>query len=1369
MRTLILVVIIIASSILFAAEPIVSDITAKQRYPWNGLVDITCKVSGIEGKRKFVLSAVMPDSGKVVGLNNFWVVRNGEKSTNFEVSANGDYRLLWDAKADLGEVRYDNMVVRITLDDIHDKVQLWEGGPYWATTNIGAEKPEDYGYYFWWGDTVGYKWENDMWVASDGSNSSFSFTPSNTPTFNKSKSTLQGEGWITADAVLVPEHDAARKHWGGYWRMPTKQEFDDLNSKCDWTWTTMNGVNGYVVRGRGNYASVHIFLPCAGTGLESSLNYAGGDGYYWSSVRYLPGDCYAVEFRINHREHFTYYYYCDDGRSVRSVQNAVTAIVDCTDDSRSFLLNTIEVPLNISPIAYNSSWVGADENATITIIITDNGVEVFRGSGEGDFVYSPTTPGKHTLTYTTYIDDVAQSEVYSATIFADWKYTVEDGKATIVETTHTSGDVIIPSEIDGFSVVGFRDDLFAGCTSLKSIVIPESVTNVVVESKSLMDVDGAVAAYEFKGTLDDGTGYAPSGNGSFAADRFGIANSAYYFNGQEQRFVNTQKIVEGTFSFAFWFRTDVEMSSIGSSDKSGNGDGNYILFPKHGGVKRGYGAMVGTDGIKVMAHGDSYIAPVITYSNSIGSGWNHAVVTVSDNTNVKLYLNGEYVATGTGPSATAIFRVDAGGNYGFYTGYLDDLVVCDRALDDAGVKELYSWTAASFAGCNGIVDVTMPGGLAESMAEMFPDSYASITNVVLTGGVAQIPAAAFSGCGALESVTLAESGATLALGGDKGWRFDEGGVLRSGKITHNESSFMSMTVQGEGRLTYRWKASSEYYKTFISDYAYLVVDGVAKGTCESFVLGGAAIGGATDWQEVSIDIENESAHQIDWIFVKNDNDAGTVGEDCVWVDAIAYEPFIKVSFDIAGAEGTIPAFIKDVPGASVTLPTSEGFAKAKHTLTGWRDGVQTYEPGSEYQIGATNVVLAAVYSPNTLAVPVISSDDVVSGGEITSASATVEISAEDGTIVYYTLDGTDPTSESLLYGGAFEAEDLGLVTVKAIAVRENCFDSEVAEFSFTRRPYSAAECLNANGMTFTLGGDVEWSRVLDGDAHDGDAAMRSGAITDNQACFIETKVSGAGTISFWWKSSCEVIFNGMKFDYASFAVDGIERECLAGVGEWTNVSVEIAGSGEHTLRWVYQKDSSDKAGEDCAWLDEVVWTPVPDPIPELAATATATEVSAALEGSADAKLAANITDAAEYAAYRTWALGLAGVTAQEVKDSAYAWLSYALNTATLIGTAPKEGDVVIDTFESSATDGAFEFIVKIDGIEVGDNALEANIKKVFDIEGVEKIGSGGVGFSSDNVEFNAALPVNGNVKFTVTPKMEKDQMPESFFFRVKMK
>ena len=145
------------------SEPEVTDVVAKQRYPWNGLVDITCKVTGIGGTTNrygyyFSVAAVMPNTGDIRSTSHFWIVQGGTNSTDREVHANGEYRLLWDARACLGQVNYSNMVVRITIR-LRGKVQLWEGGPYWATTNIGAEKPEDYGYYFWWGDTVGYKRE----------------------------------------------------------------------------------------------------------------------------------------------------------------------------------------------------------------------------------------------------------------------------------------------------------------------------------------------------------------------------------------------------------------------------------------------------------------------------------------------------------------------------------------------------------------------------------------------------------------------------------------------------------------------------------------------------------------------------------------------------------------------------------------------------------------------------------------------------------------------------------------------------------------------------------------------------------------------------------------------------------------------------------------------------------------------------------------------------------------------------------------------------------------------------------------------------------------------------------------------------------
>ena len=198
-------------------------------------------------------------------------------------------------------------------------VQLWEGGPYWAECNVGASKPEEYGYYFWWGDTVGYKRENNKWVATDGSSANFSFSRSNTPTYDMSIATLKNDGWITEGGVLAPAHDAAHVHWGGSWRMPTYQELSDLAGKCDWTWTTQNGVQGYLVKGRGAYASASIFLPCVGYGGGTSLSDSGSYGYYWSSVPYSDYDyAYGLDFYSGY--HYTYddsrYY----GRSVRPVQ-----------------------------------------------------------------------------------------------------------------------------------------------------------------------------------------------------------------------------------------------------------------------------------------------------------------------------------------------------------------------------------------------------------------------------------------------------------------------------------------------------------------------------------------------------------------------------------------------------------------------------------------------------------------------------------------------------------------------------------------------------------------------------------------------------------------------------------------------------------------------------------------------------------------------------------------------------------------------------------------------------------------------------------------------------------------------------------------
>lgn len=232
-----------------------------------------------------------------------------------------------------GEVRLDEMkkcilvvvvaaLAMLTVQAAtHEKVQLWEGGPYWATTNIGADKPEDYGLYFWWGDTVGHR--------PSGTTFDFSFQSSNCPIFNKDIATLRSEGWIVSKDgayVLAPEHDAAHVKWGGTWRMPTRQELRDLcysgYNKCDWTWTTRNGVRGWVVRGKGAYVSNSIFLPAAGRGdgNRTSLD-LGSAGAYWSSFPYsdsLVGHAWGFGFGSDfHGEGYYYRYW---GFPIRPVQ-----------------------------------------------------------------------------------------------------------------------------------------------------------------------------------------------------------------------------------------------------------------------------------------------------------------------------------------------------------------------------------------------------------------------------------------------------------------------------------------------------------------------------------------------------------------------------------------------------------------------------------------------------------------------------------------------------------------------------------------------------------------------------------------------------------------------------------------------------------------------------------------------------------------------------------------------------------------------------------------------------------------------------------------------------------------------------------------
>ena len=301
-----------------AGEATATSVTARQRYPWNGLVDVTVTLQGTaEDLRLTECLFAATNSATKAEIPVAHITRNGEDSGSGDAWVR---KFIWDAKADVGAVKIDD--VALTVDaKLLGSVQLWENGPYWAECNVGATKPEEYGYYFWWGDTVGYKRNasNNGWISAKDS-TSFSFSDENCPTDGKNNSQLQSDGYIDATGNLVAAHDAATAHLGAPWRMPTDAEFSALINNCDTEWTSRNGVSGRLVKGRGAYASKSIFLPAAGRGYDSDLYALGSDGNYWSSTPDSDYSNYAWSLYFYSGNFFRSNYGRYYGRSVRPVR-----------------------------------------------------------------------------------------------------------------------------------------------------------------------------------------------------------------------------------------------------------------------------------------------------------------------------------------------------------------------------------------------------------------------------------------------------------------------------------------------------------------------------------------------------------------------------------------------------------------------------------------------------------------------------------------------------------------------------------------------------------------------------------------------------------------------------------------------------------------------------------------------------------------------------------------------------------------------------------------------------------------------------------------------------------------------------------------
>ena len=266
----------------------------------SSIDDIVSSLNGIKGAINTDIAALLQGIiDSIDGIQDYSEILAAIKTAieNIEINAGG------------GEDPADERAVDLGLPS----------GLKWASCNIGASKPEEYGDYFAWGETKPYYTEGH---AQDSPCTSWMTgkTGYNFHSYFDSVNGSETDFDIYAhgkEKKLRPEHDAATANWGGTWRIPTESEQDELRTKCDWEWTEVNGVKGYKVSSKSN-SSKYIFLPAAGSRGTDQLYNDGVNGiYHSSSIGLEDGECRYMGFMSSYAYSQSGYRYF--GRSVRAV------------------------------------------------------------------------------------------------------------------------------------------------------------------------------------------------------------------------------------------------------------------------------------------------------------------------------------------------------------------------------------------------------------------------------------------------------------------------------------------------------------------------------------------------------------------------------------------------------------------------------------------------------------------------------------------------------------------------------------------------------------------------------------------------------------------------------------------------------------------------------------------------------------------------------------------------------------------------------------------------------------------------------------------------------------------------------------------
>ncbi|MCX6878583.1 MAG: hypothetical protein NTW21_32930 [Verrucomicrobia bacterium] len=369
-------------------------------------------------------------------------------------------------------------------------------------------------------------------------------------------------------------------------------------------------------------------------------------------------------------------------------------------------------------------------------------------------------------------------------------------------------------------------------------------------------------------------------------------------------------------------------------------------------------------------------------------------------------------------------------------------------------------------------------------------------------------------------------------------------LVHSGQITHGQESWIETTVAGPGTVSWWWKVSCDSNSSQPGDWLRCYIDGEEVH---------AISGWQPLWQPVARTISSGN-HAIRWVYAK---DASvTSGDDMAWLDKVA----------VALASPTPLADAIELSG-NLTLTASGAGLWARQTAV-THDGADALQ--SPAILDAEEAWLqTTVVGPGVLRFWwKLSSADYMDF-TVDGVAKQWEYDEADWTYVELYLNGTEHLLKWRYSKNATETAGADAAWLDQV--------------SFTPSPTLPAAVDN-NSLAYATNPAAPWMSVgTSTGSHDGNDFAQSGPIGDNQQSWLETTVTGPGTISFWWNVSSSTA------DYLQLLLDGSVCRRISGTPGWNHV-MQTVPSGSHKVRWSYVKDSSGYSNSDTAYLDEIVWS-----------------------------------------------------------------------------------------------------------------------------------------------------------------------------------